>query len=35
VKIFAAGGSELSAGAYPAGITSDVIAFSAVYPKLQ
>ena len=35
VKIYAAGGSELGAGAYPAGITSDVIAFSAVYPKLQ
>jgi hypothetical protein len=35
VKIYAAGGSELAAGAYPAGITGDIIAFSAVYPKLQ
>jgi hypothetical protein len=35
VKIYGAGGTELTAGAYPAGITGDVIAFSAVYPKLQ
>jgi len=35
VKIYAAGGSELAAGAYPSTILNDVIAFSAVYPKLQ
>jgi len=35
VKVYAAGGTELAAGAYPAGILSDIIAFSAVYPKLQ
>ena len=35
VKIYAAGGSELSSGAYPSAILNDIIAFSAVYPKLQ
>ena len=35
VKIYAAGGSELASGAYPAAILNDIIAFSAVYPKLQ
>jgi hypothetical protein len=35
VKIYQAGGTELGAGAYPAGITGDIIAFSAVFPKLQ
>ena len=35
VKIYAAGGTELSAGAYPSAILNDVIAFSAVFPKLQ
>ena len=35
VKIYAAGGTELAAGAYPAGILGDIIAFSAVYPKFQ
>ena len=35
VKIYVAGGAELAAGAYPAAITSDIIAFSGVYPKLQ
>jgi len=35
VKIYQAGGTELAAGAYPAGITGDIIAFSATYPKLQ
>jgi hypothetical protein len=35
VKIYAAGGTELAAGAYPASILNDIIAFSAVYPKLQ
>ena len=35
VKIYVAGGTELSAGAYPAAILNDVIAFSAVYLKLQ
>jgi hypothetical protein len=35
VKIYIAGGTELAAGAYPAAILNDIIAFSAVYPKLQ
>jgi len=35
VKIYAAGGTELASGAYPSAITSDIIAFSAVYLKLQ
>jgi hypothetical protein len=35
VKIYQAGGTELAAGAYPAAITTDNIAFSAVFPKLQ
>ena len=35
VKIYAAGGTELASGAYPSAILNDVIAFSAVYPKLQ
>ena len=35
VKIYVAGGSELSSGAYPSAILNDIIAFSAVYPKLQ
>jgi len=35
VKIYAAGGSELAAGAYPAAILNDVIAFAGVYAKLQ
>jgi hypothetical protein len=35
VKIYVAGGTELASGAYPAAILNDVIAFSAVYPKLQ
>jgi hypothetical protein len=35
VKIYVGGGAELGAGAYPAAITSDIIAFSAVYLKLQ
>ena len=35
VKIYAAGGTELAAGAYPSAITNDIIAFSAVYLKLQ
>ena len=35
MKIYQAGGTELAAGAYPAAITSDIIAFSAVFPKLQ
>jgi len=34
-QLFAAGGTELSAGAYPTVILNDVIAFSAVFPKLQ
>jgi hypothetical protein len=35
VKIYAAGGTELAAGAYPSAILNDIIAFSAVYPKFQ
>ena len=35
LKIYQAGGTELAAGAYPAGITADIIAFSAVFPKFQ
>jgi len=34
VKIYSAG-TEISAGAYPSAILNDIIAFSAVYPKLQ
>jgi len=34
VRIYSAG-TEIAAGAYPTAITSDIIAFSAVYPKLQ
>jgi len=35
VKCFAAGGTEVSAGAYPAAITGDVVVFLAHFPKLQ
>lgn len=35
VRIYAAGGTELASGAYPSAILNDIIAFSAVYPKLQ
>jgi hypothetical protein len=35
LRVFQAGGTELAAGAYPAAFTSDVIAFSATYPKLR
>ncbi|MFZ0037831.1 MAG: hypothetical protein WAK91_10435 [Candidatus Acidiferrales bacterium] len=35
VKCFAAGGTEVSAGAYPSGITGDIVAFLAQFPKLQ
>ena len=34
VKIYTAG-TEIAAGAYPSAILNDIIAFSAVYPKLQ
>lgn len=34
VKIYLAG-TELSAGAYPAGITGDVVTFSSQFPKFQ
>ena len=35
VKCFAAGGTEVSAGAYPTAITGDVVVFLAQFPKLQ
>jgi len=34
VKIYNAG-TEIASGAYPSAILNDIIAFSAVYPKLQ
>lgn len=35
VKCFQAGGTELSAGAYPTSVTTDIVAFVAQFPKLQ
>ena len=35
VKCFSGGGTEISAGAYPAGITGDVVAFQAQFGRLQ
>src|SRR5262245_28015843 len=35
LKIFAAGGSELSAGAYPGGVTSDIVQITITARKLQ
>jgi hypothetical protein len=35
VKCFQAGGTELSAGAYPGSITGDIVAFQAQFNKMQ
>ena len=35
LRCFAAGGTELTAGAYPAAFTSDIIAVDVAFPKLQ
>lgn len=35
IKIFASGGSELGAGAYPAAVTGDVITMEIVWRKFQ
>jgi hypothetical protein len=35
VKCFTAAGTEVAAGAYPAAITGDIVAFLAQFPKLQ
>ncbi len=34
VKVASPGGTELAAGAYPAGVTSDIVTFQAIFRKL-
>lgn len=35
VKCFQGGGTEVSAGAYPASVTSDIVVFQAQFKRLQ